>query len=69
MNDLMFLFSSKQTRSIKKMALELNITKGETIAKSLALLEVVLKEIKKGGTLNVIRKNKEVREIIGILND
>ncbi len=66
-NRLNVQFSEKQRRALDELAEELDTTKVGVLKTALSLLRVALLEKKNGNNIGVVRDDKVVKEIVGIL--
>ena len=66
-NRLNVQFSEKQRRALDELAEELDTTKAGVLKTALSLLHVALLEKKNGNNIGVVRDDKVVKEIVGIL--
>lgn len=66
-NRLNVQFSEKQKQALDELAKELDTTKAGVLKTALSLLRVALREKKNGNQISVVKDDKVVKEIVGIL--
>jgi hypothetical protein len=59
-------FTARQSARLEALAAELGTTRAGVLKTALALLEVVRREMRDGGTIAVVRGQDVLREIVGI---
>ena len=60
-------FSRKQTKKLDSMGADLSTNRIGVLQRSLALLEVVLREIKRGNDISIVDKNGHIiKDVTGI---
>ena len=67
-NRLNVQFTEKQKQALDELAEELDTTKVGVLKTALSLLRVALREKKIGNQISVVKDNKVVKEIVGILD-
>lgn len=60
-------FTEKQKQALEELAEELDTTKVGVLKTALSLLRVALREKKNGNQISVVKDEKVVKEIVGIL--
>ncbi len=60
-------FTEKQKQSLDELAKELDTTKVGVLKTALSLLSVALREKKSGNQISVVKDNRVIKEIVGIL--
>lgn len=59
-------FSRRQAESVRAMAAELGVTKGEVVRRAFALLTVAVRETESGNRISVTKDGAIVKDIVGI---
>ena len=67
-NRLNVQFTEKQKQALEELAEELDTTKVGVLKTALSLLRVALRERKIGNQISVVKDDKVVKEIVGILD-
>lgn len=60
-------FTAKQKQALDELAEELDTTKVGVLKTALSLLSVALRERKNGNQIGIVKDDKVVKEIVGLL--
>ena len=60
-------FNNRQRKALDEMADKLHTTKGGVFKTALSLLEVAIRELKAGNQIGVVKDEKVLKEIVGIM--
>ena len=66
-NRLNIQFTEKQKQALDELAEELGTTKVGVLKTALSLLRVALRERKMGNQISIVKDDKVIKEIVGLL--